>query len=195
MGLMQGFLALVTGAAGIVGWFVLRKKVLGDDLPLFGGPKKKNADGGGPNELESFIAAYRAGKVDPAALAGRTARPAVAPSATPPRVAQPANGPAAFLRPEVKLAYLTFRSALRDHHVFINVQLADLGLATGAARVDVLVLDASFSPVAAADVHREPPPPETDKAGALRAAGIRYLRLSASAMPRPREIHTLIYRA
>ncbi|HZP91765.1 MAG TPA: hypothetical protein VFB20_02620 [Burkholderiales bacterium] len=195
MGLLQGFLGLAVGAAGVVGWFVLRKKVLGDDLPLFGGAKKKKPERAGPNELETFIAAYRAGKVDPATLAGAAARPAVAPFLAPAQPVQRADRSAAFLRPEVKLAYLTFRSALRDHHVFINVQLADLGIATGAARVDVLVLDASFSPVAAADIHREPPPPETGKAGALRAAGIRYLRLSASAMPKPGEIHALIYRA
>jgi hypothetical protein len=99
-----------------------------------------------------------------------------------------------FLRPEVKLAYLTFRTALRDHHVFVNVHLADLVRDAGNARVDLLVLDAKFQPVAAVDVFKPGEETRADTPATLRTAGVRYLRLQSTAMPRPGEIHTLLYR-
>ncbi|MGH8629371.1 MAG: hypothetical protein ACREU7_01215 [Burkholderiales bacterium] len=192
MNFLFGLLGAVLLVGLMVGWYVLHRRITGES-PLSGG--EREADRGAGTELEAFIAAYRAGKVSPEQL--RPESPG-APAGAGAPVAAAAPGVVAspvFMRPEVKLAYLTFRAGLRDHHVFANVHLADLARDAGNARVDLLVLDAKFLPVAAVDVCRPGEETRAETLAALRAAGVRYLRLQSTAMPRPGDLHTLVYRA
>lgn len=187
--------ALLMGAA-FMGWVIFQRKMRDDDTPLFSTARKKQK-AEGPNDLEAFIAAYRSGKVDPSQIASAEtgAVPQASPSVLPERTSpQSASGPAAFLRPEVKLAYLTIRAGLRDHHAFANVRLSDLGRGETSGRIDILVCNAQFVPVAAVDVSVAGAESEPAKTAFLREAGIRYLRFSARSMPRPADLQSLIYR-
>ena len=99
-----------------------------------------------------------------------------------------------FLRPEVKLAYLTFRSGLRDHHIFANALLRDLGYGTAVVgKVDLLVCDSSFKYVALVDVHTDGPVEDIPKSVFLSRTGVRHLSLSSKAMPKPGDLRDLIY--
>ena len=105
-----------------------------------------------------------------------------------------AGTPGVYLRPEVKLAYLTFRSGLRDHHIFANVLLRDLGYGTAVVgKVDLLVCDNSFNYVAFVDVSSGEPAEDIPKSVFLGRLGIKHLKLSTSAMPKPAQLHELIY--
>lgn len=191
MNFLFGLLGAVLLVGLMVGWYVLHRRITGES-PLSGG--KRETDRGASTELEAFIAAYRAGKVSPERLRSESAgAPAVAGGPVAAAALAIAASPV-FLRPEVKLAYLTFRAGLRDHHVFANVHLADLARDAGNTRVDLLVLDAKFLPVAAVDVCKPGEETGADTLAALRTAGVRYLRLQSTAMPRPGDIHALIYR-
>ena len=113
-----------------------------------------------PNEATPAAAAALAAMGAPAATADpSTAAPAPAPAAAP---ATPA-APGTLLRPEVKLAYLTFRSGLRDHHVFPNVRLGDLGFGVAVGTVDLLVCNSEFKYVAAVDVYSGEKPDDVPK--------------------------------
>jgi hypothetical protein len=194
MNLFFAFLGVLVLAVLVVGWYLLNRRLSGKPAALFGG--KGNSERSGPTELEAFIAAYRAGKVGPEELKSESAAaPATASRQSNTAAPAMATSPPAFLRPEVKLAYLTIRAGLRDHHVFANVRLADLAKDAGDARVDMLVLDAKFLPVAAIDLYRPGEQTQADKLVPLRTVGVRYLRLNATAMPKPGEIHALIYRS
>jgi hypothetical protein len=187
MNLFFGFLGALLLGALLVGWYLLHRRITGEGSPLAG---RREAGHDGATELEAFIAAYRAGKVSPEQLKSPSAgsqSAAAAPGA--------ATTPSLFLRPEVKLAYLTFRTALRDHHVFANVRLSDVVANGGDIRVDLLVLDAKFVPVAAVDVYRPGEDARADTLLALSPSGVRYIRLQTNAMPRPGDIHSLLYRA
>ena len=130
-----------------------------------------------------------------AALAAMGA-PATAPAPTPaPATAAPTApvAPGTLLRPEVKLAYLTFRSGLRDHHVFPNVRLSDLGFGVAVGTVDLLVCNAEFKYVAAVDVYTAEKPDDRPKSMFLSRAGINHLMLSIKAMPKPAQLRDLIY--
>jgi hypothetical protein len=193
----------------IFGSYLLHRRITGEGSPLLGG--KRDPARAGPTDLEAFIAAYRSGKISPDELQGSGAQPAPKPGAPQPDLA-PAPGPAApaptaafggdaeprsapLLRPEVKLAYLTLRAALRDHHVFPNVRLSDLGRGEASGKVDLLICDAKFAMIAAVDVIAAGGQADPTKTALLREAGIRYLRFSTASMPKPADIHTLIYRA
>ena len=128
-----------------------------------------------------------------AALAAMGA-PAAAPTASAPAATAPAPiAPVTLLRPEVKLAYLTFRSGLRDHHVFPNVRLGDLGFGVAVGKVDLLVCDSEFKYVAAVDVYTGEKPDDVPKSMFLSRAGINHLLLSIKAMPKPAQLRELIY--
>ena len=131
-----------------------------------------------------------------AALAAMGA-PAAAATASPPAPAAPAPAapaaPGTLLRPEVKLAYLTFRSGLRDHHVFPNVRLGDLGFGVAVGTIDLLVCDSEFKYVAAVDVYTGEKPDDVPKSMFLSRAGINHLPLSIKAMPKPAQLRELIY--
>jgi hypothetical protein len=210
MNWIQGILAGLLVVAAVMGWFVLHRRVRGDDAPLIGATKRRAREKATENELEAFIAAYRGGKVDPVALSdapdaalepiqtavgGLPVSPTVMTptedTATAPSTAAPGSGK--LLRPEVKLAYLTFRSGLRDHHVFVNVRLGDLGYGTAVGTIDLLVCDSGFKYVAAIDVCVADPPEDIAKATFLRNAGLRHLILRTRKMPKPDQLRTLIY--
>lgn len=169
------------------------------------------------SELEAFIAAYRSGRVDPNSLQveaqnGESVQsspsqeaapttPAVAPAVTMAAPAVAASAPVAagppasraLLRPEVKLAYLSLRAGLRDHHVFPNIPLSDLAEGNMPGRTDLVVCAASFEIVAAIDVSTGPSASEPGREEFLRAAGIRHLHINVKAMPRPGELRGLLY--
>ncbi|MGH8678076.1 MAG: hypothetical protein ACREUQ_06975 [Burkholderiales bacterium] len=203
MWILQTVFAVLLIAGAYIGVLLLQRRIRGNDTPLFTPPQKKQIQKG-PNELEAFVAAYRGGKIDSGQLAAPAApaeskppvqgAPAPALGALGASLATPATG--AFLRPEVKLGYLSLRAGLRDHHVFANVRLSDLGRGETPGRIDLLVCDTQFAPVAAIDIGAAATPDNAPaKTAFLREAGIRYLRLNARAMPKPAEIKTLIYRA
>jgi hypothetical protein len=197
--------------AGVVaGWYWLHRKLKGADSPLsrLREPGKDRADAAA--EMEAFIAAYRAGRIDPSELksAGTSA---TAPTASGnsgdhlPVPSLPVNGipepapiaPAALspvISPEVKLGYLTFRAGLPDHHVFPNLWLADLRV-SGDGKIDLLICNAEFKPVAAVDIVGLTANPDAGKTAALHAVGIRYLALAASRLPRPADVRGLLYPA
>ncbi len=178
-------------AAGIgIAWYLVRR---------YQRTVSRLEDGGAnAGELQALIAAYRTGRADPRALteaAPAAAAPAraapSAPAASAPAAAAARSGkPGTLLRPEVKVAYLSLKAGLRDHHVFPNVPLTDLGQTESPARVDLLVCRPDFSVLAAIDVNLG----DDAKAAPLRAAGIRYLRFSTASMPKPAELRALLYR-
>ena len=192
---MNILLVLLLIAGLLVGWFWFHRWMKGEEGPWFqfGSKKKERRDTAA--EMEAFIAAYRAGKINPAELKSEPtpeqSAPELASRAT--ARAAPAASPAAVLRPEVKLAYLTLRAGLPDHHVFPGFRLADLGVAAAEVKVDLLVCDAQFRPVAALDVATQAAAPAGNRAASLQAAGIRYLALAVARMPRPAQIRALIY--
>jgi hypothetical protein len=134
MNLFLGVIGVLILCGALVIWFLYFRRIQ-EDAGLVELPKKKNP---GANDLEQFIAAYRSGQVTAADLKAEQASPAPQPALQP--ASQPAPQPAAtaapaaaqtaFLRPEVKVAYLSLRACLRDHHVFAHVRLADLGRAS-----------------------------------------------------------------
>ncbi|UCH49722.1 MAG: hypothetical protein JSU95_08165 [Betaproteobacteria bacterium] len=148
------------------------------------------------NENTPAAAAALAAMAAPAAAPTAPA-PVPTPAAPAPAPIAPApTGPIApgtLLRPEVKLAYLTFRSGLRDHHVFPNVRLGDLGFGVAVGTVDLLVCNSDFKYVAAVDVYTGEKPDDRPKSMFLSRAGINHLMLSIKAMPRPAQLRELIY--
>lgn len=214
MSWFQAILGVLLLGGVIFGWVALQRKFRDDDAPLIDALKRRPGNEVKENDLEAFIAAYRDGKVDPTMLAsgedsvdttidavrpapalspadstGTRPAPAAASMTTAPAVLPPGT----LLRPEVKLAYLTFRSGLRDHHVFANVRLGDLGFGTAVGVVDLLVCDGGFKYVAAIDVYTGEQPDDVPKSMFLRRAGVRYLTFSAKAMPKPSQLRDLVY--
>lgn len=208
-GALFGLLVL---AVVFVVWFRAYKSIKGDDKPpLSMGSRKPGKEN---NSLEEFIAAYKRGDV----AVGNNAPTAAVPSPAPPRSPSPALGAAsvvaptapvkrdAFVSGSTKLAYLACKTGLRDHHIFAHVPLA--ALSTGGAidpalartGVDLLICNAAMSAVAAIDLIDSGLIDATNgatnaaKTDYLRALGIRYLRLSAKSLPRPDELHAMLYK-
>jgi len=205
MNWLQAALAVVLITGAILGWMIWHRRISGGDTPLIGATKRRARDQETDNELEAFIAQYRSGKLDPVALTdgdetsldsatigttGSTAR-SEAPAQSAPAHAAPARG--TLLRPEVKLAYLTLRSGLRDHHIFANVRLGDLGFGTAVGIVDLLVCAPDFKYVAAIDVGVGELPEDIPKTTFLNRAGLKHLKLTSRAMPKPVQLRDLIY--
>jgi len=216
---LNGLIGVLLLAATIFGSVLVQRRISGDDTPLFGSRKRRHKED--DTEIAAFIAAYKSGQsgqsdpsdllsgdtdvlqVVPAEIADEdgehvgTAAPSVitAPSATTsPSTAADAGNAAAYLRPEVKLAYLTFRSGLRDHHIFANALLRDLGYGTAVVgKVDLLVCDSSFKFVALVDVYTDEPVKDIPKSVFLSRTGVKHLSLSSKAMPKPGELRQLIY--
>lgn len=206
---VNGLLGVLLIGAAIYGWAVLQRKVRGEDTPLFGATKRKRGREDS-NDLEAFIVAYRSGNTDPKDLTSeksdleQTLRPAIpvtapdrptplrpVPASGPPLL--PTNSPGVFLRPEVKLAFLIFRSGLRDHHVFANVRLGDLGYGPAVGKVDLLVCDANFKYVATIDVFTGTFVEDVPKIMFLQRAGVRHLSLASSALPKPAQLREFLY--
>ena len=196
MAYLGALAALVIGVIALFVWYKLYQgMVQSDSLDSLSSKKSRGA---GPNSLEEFIAAYRSGAV----AADGTVATIQASAATPdaPAVTVPVRRDP-FLGPAVKLGYYLCKTGLKDHHVFVHVQLAalaadsasDAALARGS--VDLVVCNPAMSVVAAIDViGPEAYTPDAMKADYLRSLGIRYLRLSAKTLPKPKEIRALLYR-
>lgn len=199
-GAIFGFIIL---AVVFVVWIRAYKKIKDEDGSSLAGGKRKS--GGQQNSLEDFIAAYKRGEVtvgsgQPAAPA-QAARPTAVPT---PASAPPASGPVrreSFISGPAKLVYLTCKTGLRDHHVFAQVQLAALSSGGPIApvlersAVDLLICNAALSAVAAIDlIEAGGDATHAAKSEHLKALGIRYLRLSAKSLPRPDEMHALLYK-
>ena len=187
---------LVIGGVGLFVWYRQYQSIVQNSS--LDSPSSKKSRGGVNNSLEEFIAAYRQGNV--AAVGAAASVPTAAATADVPVVIVPIRRDH-FLSGAVKLAFFICKAGLKDHHVFVHVQLAALS-ATGVsdaalarASIDLLVCNTEMSVVAAIDVIG-PEGRATDalKVDYLRSLGIRYLRLSAKTMPKPEEIRALLYR-
>lgn len=208
LGLLLG---VTFGALALVVWFKWHKRMTGGDSPGSGGKQDKAQ----AESLEAFIAAYRRGDgpanapATPAAPARSPATVAVAAAplaktnpAAPmaPAAAETVAKREAFLTGAGKVVYLACRSGLRDHHCFAHVRLQSL--CTGkldpvlqSAYVDLLVCNAAMAIVAAIDIAgTEPVASDAAKAECLRGLGIRHLKVSPKALPKPEDIRTLLYR-
>ena len=191
-------------AVVFVVWYRAYKAIKGDDSTLFskGSGKSKTQN----DSIEQFLASYKRGDAAMGTSAAPTAATAAAkPPSTPlaaPAAAQPGLAKRdPFVSGSTKLAYLACKTGLRDHHVFAHVQLSMLS--TGGAidpavariGVDLLICNAAMSPVAAVDlIDAGNAPLNAAKADYLKALDIRYLRLSAKSLPRPDELHALLYK-
>jgi hypothetical protein len=194
-GALFGFLIL---AVVFVLWFRAYRSVKGEDSALFSmddrKPKNEN------NSIEEFIASYKRGEV----AVGNSVPVAAKPSPTPTPLAAPAAAQTApvkrdaFVSGATKLAYLACKTGLRDHHIFAHVPLSSLstGSAIGPAlAVDLLICNAAMSPVAAIDlIGADSGAANATKSDYLKVLGIRYLRLSPKSLPRPDELHALLYK-
>jgi hypothetical protein len=194
-GALFGLLIL---AVVFVLWLRTYKSIKGDDGALFSmgnrKPKQEN------NSLDEFLAAYKRGEV----AVGNSALVAAKPSPSPTPLAAPAaarTAPAkrdAFISGSIKLAYLACKTGLRDHHIFAHVPLSALstgGAIDPALAVDLLICNAAMSAVAAIDlIDAGSGAANAAKSDYLKGLGIRYLRLSAKSLPRPDELHALLYK-
>ncbi len=188
-----GFLVL---AVVFVLWFRAYRSIKGQDSPLFSmgdsKPKKEN------NSIEEFIAAYKRGEVAVGNSAPVAAKPSPTPLAGPAATQTAPVKRDAFVSGATKLAYLACKTGLRDHHIFAPVPLS--ALATGGAidralAVDLLICNAAMSAVAAIDlIDAGSGAAYAAKSDYLKALGIRYLRLSAKSLPRPDELHAMLYK-
>jgi len=141
------------------------------------------------HELESFIAAYR-----------REKEATSAPEPVP--VVTSWSARKSFLAPPTKLCFMVLKAALPDHHVFCNARLVDAlelhaGHPLAQAPIDIVVCNKDLAPIAAIDVcnvYERNTPAEREKSERLQSAGIRHLRFTPNAIPKPAEIRDLIYR-
>jgi hypothetical protein len=199
-GAIFGFLIL---AVVFVVWFRAYRAVKSEGEPMFSlsdsKPGKEN------NSIEEFIAAYKRGEVTVGNGAPVAAKPSPIPVAA--AGAKPAGavlsptGPVkriAFISGSTKLIYLACKAGLRDHHIFVQVPLS--ALSTGGAidlalAVDVLICNAAMAPVAAIDsIDAKSGTVNAAKSEYLKAIGVRYLRLSAKSLPRPDDLHAMLYK-
>ena len=202
MKIAAALFALVILAVVFVIWLRTYKSIKGDDGPLFSmgkrKPRKEN------NSLDEFIASYKRGEVPKVDSPPTPANAAAKLSSSPTPLNVPAAAPTApakldaFVSGSTKLAYLVCKTGLRDHHIFAHVPLS--ALATGGAidqalAVDLLICNATMSAVAAIDlIDTKNGATNAVKTDYLKALGIRYLRLSAKSLPRPEELHALLYK-
>lgn len=164
--------------------------------------RKRNA---GANELEQIIAAHRAGNGTSGTIdAPVTAPPpATAPPALPP--APPASPVPALLQAPVllsgagKLAYLVFKAALPDHHVFARVTLGELlpaelgGADLGRHAFAIVVCRPDFTVAAAVDIADPATAPRTAMVDrTLQSASIRHIVLDPRQMPKPKDVRALL---
>lgn len=135
--------------------------------------------------------------------------PAPPPSTGPILPAEVARRPRLLSDPQ-RLLYLVLRVGMPDHVVMANVRLIDLvDCGTDAAavqadarlrvlasqRVDFLVCNRALEPIAAltlAAADASPAGDERAKIDTLRAWGVKFLRFRIGALPRPKEIRSLI---
>ncbi|MSQ59020.1 MAG: hypothetical protein EXR36_05100 [Betaproteobacteria bacterium] len=153
------------------------------------GMKKARRDG--PNEMEKFMANYRA----------QTARAALAVADPAPEhtlgidISNPALRPAA--EGPRRLLFLLLKTTLADHYLFHNARLADFldGLPAQelAQRVDFLICVRDFQPVVLTDIADERNAAQIERRTELFAKlGVRYVSIAPGALPKPHQIRAAI---
>jgi hypothetical protein len=197
-GAMFGLLVLVVV---FVIWLRTYKSVRGDEGSLFSMGKRKPAKEN--KSLDEFIAAYKRGEAPAGSSAPVAAKPSPAPLAAPATAQTVPVKRDAFVSGSTKVAYLACKTGLRDHHIFAHVPLSALstgGAIDRALAVDLLICNAAMSAVAAIDlidgglIDAGNSTANAAKSDYLKVLGIRYLRISAKSLPRPDELHALLYK-
>jgi hypothetical protein len=197
-GAMFGLLVLVVV---FVIWLRTYKSVRGDEGSLFSMGKRKPAKEN--KSLDEFIAAYKRGEAPAGSSAPVAAKPSPAPLAAPATAQTVPVKRDAFVSGSTKVAYLACKTGLRDHHIFAHVPLSALstgGAIDRALAVDLLICNAAMSAVAAIDlidgglIDAGNSTANAAKSDYLKVLGIRYLRMSAKSLPRPDELHALLYK-
>jgi hypothetical protein len=197
-GAMFGLLVLVVV---FVIWLRTYKSVRGDEGSLFSMGKRKPAKEN--KSLDEFIAAYKRGEAPAGSNAPVAAKPSPAPLAAPATAQTVPVKRDAFVSGSTKVAYLACKTGLRDHHIFAHVPLSALstgGAIDRALAVDLLICNAAMSAVAAIDlidgglIDAGNSTANAAKSDYLKVLGIRYLRMSAKSLPRPDELHALLYK-
>lgn len=199
LGIVAGF--LVGGAALYVWYRFHRSLTRGEDFSLW--PEKKSNSAEASSEgLEAFLAAHRGGNAGLPAVAGSAQLIPPPPGAAPATVSPSGPSREAFVSGATKVAYLSFKSGLRDHHVFAHVAMTmlpgpgQMDPALARSTLDLLVCNAEMKPVAAIDIiGADAAPIDSARLLHLKACGVRYLRLSAKSLPKPEAVRALLYRA
>ena len=106
------------------------------------------------------------------------------------------------------MLYLVLKAALPDHHIFVYTRLTDVikpigrpmtpqGRAQFAqSRMDFVVCNKALNVVALLDISdgtRPDDPMKQHLQPQLAAAGIRYVRVAPTAIPKPAEAKQLVY--
>lgn len=198
--------------AALIGLARFHRYLRGESGGLFSGSKAREPKSDAA-ELQAFVAAYRRDKAaggNPVA-APTQAPVAASPAATAPvqaAVQLPGKAPGAFLQGPAKVLYLVLKAALPDHHIFVYTRLTDVikpigrpmtpqGRAQFAqSRMDFVVCNKTLDVVALLDISDGTRPDEPMKQHLqpqLAAAGIRYIRVAPTAIPKPAEAKALVY--
>jgi len=206
----------------LIGWYRLMRHLKGGDggqgmkLDVGRGRRGRAAS---TNELEQFVASHRAAAGTPSptdtlasdvapplpvdAARGTTAagQPTPIPTASAfssdPAATPPSPGaasPAPLLSGHARLAFLLFRTALPDHHIFPRVALgavvADAGIARGHV-FTLIVCRSDLAVVAAVDLRAsEAAGPAV--AAAIARAGLRHVVLDPARLPRRDAVRALL---
>jgi hypothetical protein len=122
-------------------------------------------------------------------------KPAPQPPAAPPPA--PADGPVAYLDADGRAVFSALRAALPKHEVFPCASLQRVVGTQALGKdlpLDFVVCDAALAVLAAVDLERadDLPPVVGLKTERLRAAGVRYVRLPAQAMPAAERLRSVV---
>lgn len=186
-----------------IAWFRIMKSINGGggsgvDMRVGRGRRKDDAI----NELEQIIAAHRSGAA-PASTPVPVESAAAIPASPVAMVRAPAppvpERPPALLSGASKLAYLLFKSAAPDHHVFARVPIGEVLPAAardgdlGSHVVTLVLCRSDFSVATVVDIA------EPDSAShvarlkpMLQSASIRHIVLDPRRMPKPRDVRALL---
>ena len=197
--------------AALVGLAQLHRHLRGESGGLFS-RRKAQEPISEATDLEAFIASYRRDKAaggDPVASPAQTAVPALPAAAPVQGVATlPGKAPGAFLQGPAKVLYLVLKAALPDHHIFVYTRLTDVVKPIGRpmtpqgraqfaqSRMDFVVCNKVLNVVALFDISdgtRPDDPMKQHLQPQLAAAGIRYVRVAPTAIPKPAEAKQLVY--
>lgn len=163
----------------------MRSRSGGSGMKMDPGGRATRRDQGQPNELEQIIAAHRAGKAaPPAAPVAALETPGPVPAGTAPSGTRPPP----LLTGERRTLYLLGRAAFPECLVFPCVPATRLLGPTDAAPLpghifDLVVCRDDYTPVAVIDLSH-PRGPNATALTLLDRQGVRYLELSAQALPR-----------
>ncbi len=154
----------------------------------------KKAQRDGPNEMEKFIAGYRAQSAQ-AAISGDGVDPrpehVLGIQFSEPALTQIAEGPR-------RLVFLLLKSTLADHHLFPNARFDDflkgVSIDLLAQRADFVICDRSFRPVAVVDILDPNKPVQQIEARfeLLTKLGLRYVTISPASPPKPQQVRALV---